>query len=107
MNGRFRPMSAISPRRSTVTVDEALRGISASLVSGAAGGLWFCARATAATAVMAAPVKSVRRATFVDVFRIAVPQTSDFRLQTYSYFPGLLKNQLHSQLSHARIERGG
>ena len=74
MNGRLRPMSAISPRRSTVTVAEELSGTSASVVAGSAGGVWLCARAAAATAVSAAPVIRARRPTFEDVFCMAVPR---------------------------------
>src|SRR6266849_8882896 len=69
MNGRLRPTSTMSPRRSTVTVTDGPGGTSASVVTGSAGGGCPCARAVAAIANMAVPLMSARRPTaFGDVF---------------------------------------
>src|SRR5437667_397642 len=56
MNGRLRPTSTMSPRRSTVTVTDEPSGASASVVTGSAGGAWPCPRAVAATANSAVPM---------------------------------------------------
>src|SRR5690349_18242432 len=71
MNGRLRPTSTISPRRSTVTVTDGPSGTSPSVVACSAGGGCPCARAVAATASMAVPLISERRPNILgDVFCI-------------------------------------
>ena len=73
MNGRLRPTSTMSPRRSTVIVTDGPSGASASVVTGSAGGVWPCARAVAATASIAVPLSSARRPTILgDVFCMGV-----------------------------------
>src|SRR5205814_8343819 len=70
---RLRPTRTMSPRRSTVTVNDGPSGTSASVVAGSDGGGWPCARAVAATASMAVPLMSARRPTTLgDVFCIRV-----------------------------------
>src|SRR5258708_40043134 len=63
MNGRLRPTSTMSPRRSAVIVTDEPSGISINFVSGGGAGAWPCARAVAASANMAVPLSSARRPT--------------------------------------------
>src|SRR5262245_27248430 len=71
MNGRLSPISTMSSRRSTVIVADELSGTFLSVVAGWASGVWLSARAAAAaTAVMAAPVRTALRPIFADGFFI-------------------------------------
>src|SRR5258708_5572366 len=73
MNGRLRPTSTMSPRRSTVIVTDEPSGTFVNVVTGSAGAVWFCARAVAATANIAVPLMSARRpTTFGDPFCIHI-----------------------------------
>src|SRR5437879_2460512 len=45
MNGRLRPTSTMSSRRSTVTVTDGPSGTSSTLVTASACGVWLCGRA--------------------------------------------------------------
>src|SRR4051812_18898095 len=72
MDGRLKPTSTMSPRRSTVIVTAAPSGTSVSVVDGcgcgSADGAWPCTCAVAATARSAVPLSSARRPTlFGDV----------------------------------------
>jgi hypothetical protein len=73
MDGRFKPTSTTSSRRSTDTVFEAFRGASTTFVTTSAAGAWLWACTLEARATIAALLISARRPTFTDVSRMASP----------------------------------